>query len=442
MKLFASCVLVLLCLTHSVSLTLAVPVEEVAAQVSVKIPAATASTSATGAAFQLQVPSLQTKTSNVAVPAAAAFQLPKVQSVDIDASIPAAATVSTSAAGELFSNNEAVDLQAEDGSSVTNAPVTWNGWKWFPTRFSGTATSANILAACRAQGLQTPCDHPSYKCVTVLVFFIHAVSYICLKRRKLRHCVRRRPHVLQPPPRRLHRTSQQQVFLLRCCKCAQMLLLLLLLLLLTRHALQGHQSLYNTGGSHRWSDGNDRDGMTLCVQEQSEDPVTWNGWTFVPTKIVGQRTSANILAACKKAGLETPCDNPGYSDGKCVTVWTGHLSVTPHHSGFTLTNNKYFYAGSSQGGMSLGSTVSSHRWATADNQDGMTLCVKANPKMSGTQSWNGWVWVPVKFNGAPNSANILAACRAEKLQTPCDHPSYKCASFLVFFIHAVSHMPQ
>jgi hypothetical protein len=78
-------------------------------------------------------------------------------------------------------------------------------------------------------------------------------------------------------------------------------------------------------------------------------------------RLVYQRTSANILAACQKAGLETPFDNPGIQRCKCTTVWKGHLSVTPHHSGFTLTNNKYLYAGSQQGGMSLGNTVSYHR---------------------------------------------------------------------------------
>ena len=176
-------------------------------------------------------------------------------------------------------------------------------------------------------------------------------------------------------------------------------------------------SLLNTAGSHRWSDGNDRDGKTLCVQwnEQSQAQKSWNGWTFVPTNIQGQDTSANILAACKAAGLETPCDHPAYSDGKCQTIWNGHLSHTPSHSGFTLTDNKFFYAGVAQGGMALGSTVVSHRWATEDNMNGQTLCVEKQSKSMDPQDWNGWKFTPVEFAGVANSANILAACRFFRL---------------------------
>ena len=172
-------------------------------------------------------------------------------------------------------------------------------------------------------------------------------------------------------------------------------------------------SLHNTGVTHRWSDGNDRDGKTLCVQwnEQSQAQKSWNGWTFVPTNIQGQDTSANILAACKAAGLETPCDHPAYSDGKCQTIWNGHLSHTPSHSGFTLTDNKFFYAGVAQGGMALGSTVVSHRWATEENMNGQTLCVEKQSKSMDPQDWNGWKFTPVEFAGVANSANILAACR-------------------------------
>ena len=191
-------------------------------------------------------------------------------------------------------------------------------------------------------------------------------------------------------------------------------------------AANGDKSLHNTGTTHRWSDGNDKVGTTLCVQlnEKSQEETKWNGWTFVPTNIQGQRTSANILEACNAARLETPCDNPSYSDGKCVTTFANHLSVTPQHADFTLTDNKYFYAGVQSNGFSLGSTVASHRWATADNQNGQTLCVTGNEKAQNPQNWNGWWWIPTEVKGYPNSANILAACTALGYQTPCDHPSY------------------
>jgi hypothetical protein len=193
-------------------------------------------------------------------------------------------------------------------------------------------------------------------------------------------------------------------------------------------------SLHNTGTTHRWSDGNDRDGKTLCVQwsEASQKTGNWNDWTFIPIQIKGRDTSANILAACKAAGLETPCDHPAYSDGKCQTIWNGHLSQTPSHSGFTLTDNKFFYAGVAQGGMSLGSTVVSHRWATEDNVNGQSLCVSGNNKRLLPQQWLDWWWVPTQIKGVDNSANILNACKDSGMQTPCDHPSYNVFSLGLF----------
>jgi len=141
-------------------------------------------------------------------------------------------------------------------------------------------------------------------------------------------------------------------------------------------------SLHNTGTTHRWSVGNDKDGMTLCVSwnDASQKPVEYNGFIFTPVDIKGTSNSANILAACQAAGLQTPCDHPSYSDGKCVTVETwGHLSHNPTSGFFSalkpLASNKFFYCGNANGGKSLDNTVISHRWSTNDNQNGQTLCV-------------------------------------------------------------------
>ena len=71
----------------------------------------------------------------------------------------------------------------------------------------------------------------------------------------------------------------------------------------------------------------------------------------------------------------------------------------------------------------LDNTVTSHRWSTDDNQNGQTLCV-SKKNYNKPASFNGWLFTPVQINGASNSANILAACRAAKLQTPCDHANY------------------
>jgi len=88
----------------------------------------------------------------------------------------------------------------------------------------------------------------------------------------------------------------------------------------------GALSLHNTGTTHRWSDGNDKDGMTLCVSwnDASQKPVDYNGWTFTPVDIKGTSNSANILAACQAAGLQTPCDNPAYT---VVVIPPGRVSA-------------------------------------------------------------------------------------------------------------------
>jgi hypothetical protein len=91
-----------------------------------------------------------------------------------------------------------------------------------------------------------------------------------------------------------------------------------------------------------------------------------------------------------------------------------------------LASNKFFYCANANGGKSLDNTVTSHRWSTDDNQNGHTLFVsKKNSQDScKTETFNGWLFTPVQIKGASNSANILAACQASKLQTPCDHPNY------------------
>jgi len=183
-------------------------------------------------------------------------------------------------------------------------------------------------------------------------------------------------------------------------------------------------SLHNTGVTHRWSDGSDKDGKTLCVEwnQESQTIGQWNDWTFTPVDIKGQDTSANILVACKAAGLETPCDKPEISDGKCVTVWTGSLALTPSHNTFTLTDNKFFYGGSLG---AFGSTVSTKRTATADNINGQTLCVSGNDKQLKAQLWNGWWFIPTAIKGSDSSANILETCKAAGMETPCDHKDYQ-----------------
>jgi hypothetical protein len=286
-----------------------------------------------------------------------------------------------------------------------------NGWHYYVVKTKGRASSSNILAACKAKGLLTPCDLPSYndgKCVTTASDGHLSYAY------------------QSGPGWRTKTFDLAEGKYFYCGKA------------------NGDLSRrYATGP--RWSEGSDSEWNieTLCVDwpEASQAKVDWNGWTFVPTNVTGEMTSANIYATCKAAGLETPCESSDYSDGQCVTVFSGNLSNTPSHSGLNVTDNKCFYAGTQQNGMSLCSTgnatVAAHRWATPDNENGQTLCVTGNALKQKPQNWNGWWWVPTDFKGAANSANILAACASAGLQTPCDHSSYndgKCISIGNFYM--------
>ena len=478
MKLFVSCFLLLLCLALSAS---AIPVEEMAAQPSVldlvTPVVATASNSASGAAFaeesELQsenknaVATASTSAAGEAFPDASELQVEDSSSSSANAALDppenwggwkwtqvqiggpptsgnilAACTkqglstpcdnpsyndgkcITTFPAGHLSyppqnsanklffkkffycgAANGAASLY-NDGSShrwstssdsdgvtlcISAVSGTWNGWNWTPVKFSGAANSANILAACKAKGLLTPCDTPGYNdgnCVTAYANNGNHLSY---------------------PPQ----NGNVNMLFGKFFYCG------------TANGVQSH---YNTGTSHRWSTSSDTNGFTLCVDwpKESQAKVDWNGWTFIPTNVTGKMTSANIYATCKAARLETPCDHQDYSDGQCVTVFTGHLSQTASHSGFSLTDNKCFYAGTQSSGMSLCSTAqgNSHRWATTDNENGETLCVTGNALRQKPQNWNGWWWVPTDIKGVVNSASILAACTSAGLQTPCDTGGY------------------
>jgi hypothetical protein len=65
-------------------------------------------------------------------------------------------------------------------------------------------------------------------------------------------------------------------------------------------------------------------GRVCMTQAPSSDAVgTVNGHDFFKVAVTGAMTDANVLAACKAAGMEAPCDdvaNGPYSDDKCLVV--------------------------------------------------------------------------------------------------------------------------
>ena len=171
------------------------------------------------------------------------------------------------------------------------------GWSFTSVDVDAPMTGPNLLAACAAKGMKTPCDHPSYcdgKCV--VVDYSGHLSYNNDGRR----------------PRDLW---QGKYFY-------------------AAHANQGY-TLQSVDSSHRWSDAGNEYGQTLCVQRRNPKvgkPLKWNGFEFTPFLIRGAVDSPAILATCRAAGLMTPCDHPSWTNGQCVVVNpNGHMSYAAHN---------------------------------------------------------------------------------------------------------------
>ena len=137
--------------------------------------------------------------------------------------------------------------------------------------------------------------------------------------------------------------------------------------------------------------------------------------------------SVNILAACKAKDMDTPCDHPSYCDGKCVLVYPdGHLSYNNvGRFPSRLWAEKYFYAGSANGGNSLQSIGQSHRWSDNNNQNQEAMCVKkignvANSAQKANIDYDGFTFYPTEIKGVVSNSAILAACQSRGLMTPCD----------------------
>jgi hypothetical protein len=173
----------------------------------------------------------------------------------------------------------------------------YGGWKFVTVDVDGLMTGDNLLAACAAKGMRTPCDHPAYcdgKCV--VVDYTGHLSYNNDGRR----------------PRDLW---QGKYFY-------------------AARANQGY-TLQSVDATHRWSDAGNEYGQTLCVQRRNPKvgkPIKWNGFEFTPFLIRGAVDSPAILATCRAAGLMTPCDHPSWNNGQCVVVNpNGHMSYAAHN---------------------------------------------------------------------------------------------------------------
>ena len=145
-------------------------------------------------------------------------------------------------------------------------------------------------------------------------------------------------------------------------------------------------------------------------------------------KVKGEMTNKNIRLACEANGFAPVCDHDQYMDGQCVMVhgaW--HLSYPPHNKGHPdLPPNKlkgvYTYCGSANERFSRQNTGTTHRWSTAADKNGETLCtIRRAGQMI---NWNTYRFVRVRVEGKMNSNNIINACKKAKMKPLCDHSFY------------------
>ncbi len=164
-------------------------------------------------------------------------------------------------------------------------------------RVSGTMNKDNILKACQSRKMRPVCDHSSYsdgKC-RVISHAWHFSYY---------------PHV------KSHKLPQWK----------------LLGAYIYSSNANRNWALMNDGRKHRWSNGNDKNGDTFCVQrlkKLEEYSFTWNNHKFYRYEVSGAMTSSNILKTCKSKGMQPVCDHAAYANGECQLVngfWCVRLS--------------------------------------------------------------------------------------------------------------------
>jgi hypothetical protein len=275
----------------------------------------------------------------------------------------------------------------------------------------GPMKSNNIFKACKSKGMRPVCDHSSYadgRCILVGSNW----------------------HMSHPSHARRYRVPVRLVrFAYMYC------------------GYSNHQrSLFNYGGSHRWSNKRDHNGVTLCTRENKKKlSFTFNHYMFERVTVRGYMTAANILKTCKGRGMKPVCDHASYADGKCTQAggnW--HFSHPSHNRRYRVPRYKvkgaFFYTGRHGSGSLMNYGVS-HKWQRRNwDRDGDTYCVKRAKTFKSSDNWKGHKMHRVKVKGRMNSDNIYNACRAKLMRPVCDHASYadgRCV--IVGGNHHISH---
>jgi hypothetical protein len=265
-------------------------------------------------------------------------------------------------------------------------------------RVDGTMTSANILKACTGAKMKPLCDHQAYsdgKCELL------GGSW----------------HFSHPSHNRRFKVPVTNVkgSFFYCGK--------------SNHG----KSLLNTGTTHRWTTGKEKNGYTFCVSRLPEFPreFTFNGFKLSRTQFNGAATSSNILLACNKRRMVPVCEHSNYANGECQMVGSRfsnwHISHGARAVSHKLDQDKlsgaYFYTANANGNRALQQYENGHRWTTSNDQGGGdTFCTTPQHVKSFTKG--NYTLISVKVSGAMTSPNIKKACNDKGMQPVCDHASY------------------
>jgi len=278
---------------------------------------------------------------------------------------------------------------------------TWRGNRFYKVRVSGPMDKNHIIHACRRKGMRPVCDHHAYRDS---------------------HCFDSRVNLHFSHPS--HDRNGHLKFPVSKAKG--------IFWYTGRH---GHGSLYNTGGSHRWRNGNDKNGLTMCTKKPSGGGrvYTWRGNRFYKVRVSGPMDKNHIIHACRRKGLRPVCDHHAYRDGHCFDSRVNLHFSHPHHNRhgnlrFPVSKAKgiFWYTGR-HGHGSLYNTGSSHRWRNGNDRNGWTMCTNRNNGhlRRHVYTWRRRPFYKVRVRGPMDKNHIIRACAHHRLRPVCDHHAYR-----------------
>jgi hypothetical protein len=246
----------------------------------------------------------------------------------------------------------------------------WNGNKFYKVRVSGPMDKNHIIRACAQKRMQPVCDHHAYR------------DAYCFDSRKNLHF----SHPHHDRHLRWPVSKARGIFWYT-----------------GRH---GHGSLLNTGRTHRWRNGNDRNGFTMCTPKKG-------GGAMRSSFRVINRGISHFAQWCSSGGSKIVAgdfNGDGKGDVACTGVrgWrTIPTAFGDGNGGYRVTNHHVpnFPQWASSGGAQM--------VAGDFNGDGKTDLALMGPR--------GWATSPIAFsngNGQYRVTNHRVAHMASWATTP------------------------